>query len=67
MLSSETIAKLEEAKAALEEYKDLRLSEIDDLVENLRAYGVPLTALTADANEAASGRALDTIQNLLNG
>lgn len=64
-ISAETLQKLEEAKVAMQEYADKRNAEIDDLVANLKAYGVPLDSVTAPVSETAASDALATIQTLL--
>lgn len=64
-LSETTLQQLRDAKAALEEYKLTRVGEIDDLVANLKAYGVPLDSLSTGTTEAAATDALASIQALL--
>lgn len=64
-LSDETLAKLEVAKVAIQEYLDTRVGEIDDLVSNLKAYGVPLDSLSVGTTEAATDEAMASISALL--
>lgn len=64
-LSAETIALLESAKADLEEYRTKRTTEIDDLVANLKSYGVPLDSLSTSTTDAAASEAFASIQALL--
>lgn len=64
-LSAETIALLESAKADLEDYRTKRTTEIDDLVANLKSYGVPLDSLSTGTTDAAASEALASIQALL--
>jgi hypothetical protein len=64
-LSPETIEQLKEAKFFLEQYKALRLSEIEDLVANLKQYGVPLESLSAKTKETAADESLARLQDLL--
>lgn len=64
-LSDETIQKLNDSKLALEDYLSGRLTEIDDLVLNLKNYGAPLESLSANTTEVAAAEALSTIQDLL--
>jgi len=64
-LSAETITNLEIAKIAIQEYLDNRVDEIDDLVFNLKAYGVPLDSLSVSTTEAATDEAMATISSLL--
>lgn len=64
-LSPETLAALEESKVAVEEYRDRRIAEIDDLVANLKAYGVPLDSLASGTTEAAVDEALSSLTTLL--
>lgn len=65
MLSQDTITALEETKQSIQDYLDQRTGEIDDLVKNLRAYGVPLDSLSVNTTEAATSDALATIDDLL--
>lgn len=64
-LSDATIQQLKETLFLLEQYKSLRLGEIEDLVSNLKQYGVPLDSLSAKTTETAADEALAQIQDLL--
>lgn len=64
-LSPETLQKLEESKQSLQRYLVMRIGEIEDLVSNLKAYGVPLDSLSARTTETAADEALVAIQDLL--
>lgn len=64
-LSAATLEQLKETKFLLEQYKSLRLGEIEDLVANLKRYGMPLESLSAKTTETAADEALTRIQDLL--
>ena len=66
-LSQETITKLEEALAAIDEFYTRRLEEIDRDVRNLREYGAPISNLGDQATEAAADEALSIIDGILGG
>jgi hypothetical protein len=64
-LSEDTIQQLRESLAAIEEFYERRLAEIDRDVRNLREYGAPISDLGDTTTESAADLALDFISGIL--
>ena len=63
-LSADTVANLETAKEALDEFYTNRLEEIDRECRNLREYGAPITNLGDRTTEAGTSEALTILDRV---
>ena len=64
-LSAQTIAKLEAAKEAVNEFYERRLQEVDSQAAALRDTDVSVSSLTLLSSEEVSSKALETIASVV--
>lgn len=64
-LSAETLSRLEEAKASIEEWRTTKVVQIEAEATFLKTLDTSLSALTADPAEEVTSAAEDIINGLL--